>query len=249
MKLRAKKDKERGKSMEETASRQDKKALGLGLLLLGLYGLAWACALGQAPSDAHQGEVYRILYVHVPCALTAFAAAAGLLLCSLLGLRGHRHAVRWGRASAEVGLLFTLITLATGSIWGKPTWGVWWTWDARLTTTFILALLYAGYLLCYSALASGALRTKVCSVLGLVIFADIPIIYKSVTWWRTLHQPPSLLRAGGPAMAAEFMQVLAVCIALTLALAAWMLWQRAFNLELQEEVEALSFQQLSQQEF
>jgi heme exporter protein C len=168
------------------------------------------------------------------------------LLTSLWGLRTRSEtALRWSRACAEVGALYTVLTLSTGSIWGKPTWGTWWTWDARLTTTFLLALMYAGWLLLYSSLAPGPGRVRVCAVLGILIFADVPIIYKSVSWWRTLHQPPSMLRDGGSSMDPEILRTLLSGIIVMIVYGIWLGLQRGRNLHLQDEVEGASFDQLS----
>ncbi|NRA45198.1 MAG: cytochrome c biogenesis protein CcsA [Oligoflexales bacterium] len=214
------------------------------LICLGL----WAYGLFFAITEAHQGDVYRIIYLHVPSAFTCFFCALVLFIFSIKGLRGKSSSLLYGKATAEVGLLFTIITLATGSIWGKPTWGVWWTWDARLTTTFILSLLYCGYLLLWSAMQPGSGRVKVCSILGILIFADVPIIYKSVTWWRTLHQPPSILRENGPTMAPEILYLLLSCSFAVICLSVWMVWIRSQNLKLEENLNKASYQQLEEQE-
>jgi heme exporter protein C len=215
--------------------------LALGCLLLG----HWLAAFLYAPPDEHQGEVYRIMFLHVPCAFTAFASSAALALFSIAGLKRRTEAtLTWARATAEVGLLFTCLTLATGSIWGRPTWGTWWTWDARLTTTLLLALLYAGYLLLYTSMAPGPGRIRACAVLGIIIAADVPIIYESVNWWRTLHQPQSILREGGPKMAPEILSVLLAGFPVMMAFAAWLIAQRRKNIQLKDEVEAASFEQV-----
>lgn len=219
----------------------DSKALMLGLvILLGLLTL-WGYGLVGASTEQHQGDVYRIIYLHVPAAFSAFLCSFVLFCLSLVGLRSAQNAkpILYGRAAAEVGLVLTIITLVTGSIWGRPTWGVWWTWDGRLTTTFILFLLYCGYLFLWSALSAPALRSKVCSILGLLIFADVPIIYKSVTWWRTLHQPPSLFQSQSNLMAGEFFTVLMLGIVGMSSLTLWLIWQRGCNLYLQKEIDTL----------
>ncbi len=224
-------------------SRQDKRLLISGILAFAFLAVAWLWGLRFAPSEEHMGEVYRIIYVHVPSAFTAFSSAGLLLVLSLLTLlRRSESASLWAKASAEVGLIFTIITLATGSIWGRPTWGVWWTWDARLTTTLILSLLYAGYLILYSSLAPGPQRDRIVAALGVIIALDVPVIYKSVTWWRTLHQPPSILREGGSSMAPEMLATLMLCLSASLLVGAWMLWLRVTNLRLQQQIDAYSYQ-------
>jgi heme exporter protein C len=218
--------------------------LSFGLIAFVALTASWYWALKFAPSEEHMGEVYRIIYVHVPAAFTAFFSAFVLLGVSIWGLiRQESAAILWGRAAAEIGLIYTIVTLATGSIWGRPTWGVWWVWDARLTTTLILALLYAGYLILYNSLAAGPQRQKICGALGIIIAADVPIIYKSVSWWRTLHQPPSLMREGGPSMAPEMVATLVACLVVMLGVAAWLLVSRVQNLKAQEHLERLSFEQ------
>lgn len=223
----------------------DGKSFALGAFGLALVGAVWLAAFFYVPIDSNQGVVYRIMYLHVPAAFTAFASALVLFIYSIKGLRGRKESTLLGaRASVEVGLLFTAITLATGSIWGKPTWGTWWTWDARLTTTFMLALLYAGWLLLHSSMAAGPGRVRACAVLGILIFADVPIIYQSVNWWRTLHQPQSMLRPGGSTMDPQILMTLILGIVATIICAAILGWLRRTNLALRDEVEQASFEQM-----
>jgi len=173
--------------------------------------LGWVTALGlllglgagflYAPPDAVQGNVQRIMYLHVPSILTAYLAFGVVLVGSLAYLFSRR--ARWdrlARASAEVGLLFTGLTLVSGSIWGKPTWGTWWTWDARLTSTALLFLIYVGYFLVRGMVDEPERAARFAAVVGIVGAIDIPIIHFSVQWWRTLHQPATLLRPQPPAM-------------------------------------------------
>lgn len=224
---------------------EDKKSLILGMLAFLLVVAHWGAGFLFAPMDAMQGQVYRIMFLHVPSAITAFMSSLVLLVFSLLALKTKGETwARWAKATAEVGLVFTILTLATGSIWGRPTWGTWWTWDARLTTTLLLALLYAGYLLLYSAMAPGPSRTRVCAVLGILIFTDVPIIYKSVTWWRTLHQPPSMIRQGGSTMDPEILWTLVAGIFIMWIYGFWLIAVRGRNLALADELEQASFAQL-----
>ncbi len=218
---------------------------GLGRLLLVAVLYLWYQSLFELPPDIHQGEVYRIIYLHVPAAFASFALAFGLLGTSLYGLATKSPGSEFaGKAAAEIGFLFTLLTLVTGSIWGKPTWGVWWTWDARLTTTFILAVLYAGYLLLWSSLPPGLVRIKSTGILGILIAVDVPIIYKSVTWWRTLHQPPSMMREGGSTMAPEILSHLIVSIVVLTLVAIYLVWRRTDNLKTEWMIEAKTLNQL-----
>lgn len=224
---------------------KDKKGLFVGAALSALVLIQWGVGLFYAPVDALQGQVYRIIFLHVPSAFTAFFTAFVLFIYSILALRSKNESHQQVcRATAEVGLIFTALTLLTGSIWGKPTWGVWWTWDARLTTTLLLAILYAGYLLLYASLEPGPGRTKACAILGILISADVPVIYQSVNWWRTLHQPQSMLRKGGPTMDPVILWTVVAGIFIMVLFSIWLIMQRKINIALQDDLETQSFQQL-----
>ena len=213
-----------------------------GMILLVAVITHWLLAWFWVPVDAMQGEVYRIIYLHVPSAFSAFFSAGVLLFSSLGSLRkGREDLLVLSRAATEVGCVITILTLATGSIWGKPTWGTWWTWDARLTTTFLLALLYGGWLLLYHSLPSGSARVRGCAVLGIMIALDVPIIYKSVTWWRTLHQPQTILRPGGSStMDGDMLTLLLSGIVLMVCVSVWLIAERRTNIKLQEELDEKS---------
>jgi heme exporter protein C len=213
-----------------------------GLLLFFLILVQWGLGLFWTPVDEAQGEVYRIIYLHVPVAFAAFACAFSLLISSVLGFKKNGDSfLPWSKAATEIGLIFTFLTLATGAIWGKPTWGTWWTWDARLTTTLLLMILFAGWLLLYNALEESSSRTKACSLLGIMIAADVPIIYKSVTWWRTLHQPQTILRPGGSStIEPEMLWVLLSGVVLIILLACWFVYARAQNITKENELKSLS---------
>jgi heme exporter protein C len=179
--------------MAQTSQGKARKVLGGLALLFVLLGLYFA--LIEAPPDAYQGEVQRIMYLHIPSILTAYLSFFIVFIgsCLFLWKREKRDDIL-AHAGAEIGVLFTGLTIVEGSIWGKPTWGVWWTWDARLTLTAILFLIFVGYLMLRS-LIEDENRAAVCgAVLGIIGFLDIPLIHMSVYWWRTLHQPPSILR-------------------------------------------------------
>ena len=169
--------------------------LGMVALLTVLVGLYLAFV--YAPADALQGDVQRIMYIHVPTAWVAFFAFFVVFVSSLIYLWTRLpEADRLAYASAEVGVLFTALTLIDGSIWGKPTWGIWWTWDARLTTTAILLVMYIGYLMLRAFVEEPDRRARLAALVGIVGFIDVPITYMSVLWFRTLHQPPSIQRGG-----------------------------------------------------
>ena len=165
---------------------------GLALIIIAV-GLYWA--LIQAPQDALQGDVQRIMYLHLPSILTAYLSFFLVFIGSCLYLwKREKRDDNLAHSAAELGVLFTALTIIEGSIWGKPTWGVWWTWDARLTLTAILLLIYSGYLILRSLIEDEDRAALSAAVLGIIGFLDIPLIHMSVYWWRTLHQPPSILR-------------------------------------------------------
>jgi heme exporter protein C len=149
-------------------------------------------ALWVTPPRANQGfDAVRLLYLHVPTAWIAYLAFGVTALASLLWLLPRTRDTAWdllAGASAEVGVVFTGLTLVLGSLWGKPTWGTWWEWDARLTTTAIIFFLYLGYLALRRTGSTAEERGKRSSIAALIAFADVPISYLSVTWWQTLHQ-------------------------------------------------------------
>jgi heme exporter protein C len=172
-------------------------ANGLGMVALVTVLVGLYLALVYAPADTLQGDVQRIMYIHVPTAWVAFFAFFVVFVSSLVYLwKRLPEADRLAYASAEIGVLFTGLTLIDGSIWGKPTWGIWWTWDARLTTTAILFVIYVGYLMLRSFVDETDRRARLAALVGIVGFIDVPIIYMSVLWFRTLHQPPSIQRGG-----------------------------------------------------
>lgn len=155
-------------------------------------------ALLVAPADRIQGDVQRLFYIHVPAALTMYVAYILVFLASLVYLL--RRQARWdevGAAAAEVGTLFASIVLLTGPMWARPIWGTWWTWDARLTSTFILWLIFVAYLMLRATGGHPEQVARYCAVLGIIGFLDLPIIHYSVQWWRTLHPEPVLMTRGG----------------------------------------------------
>src|SRR2546425_11937706 len=138
------------------------------------------------------------MYIHVPAvwvAYLAFLVACGASIAYLLTRRADADQV--AHASGEVGVMFVGLGIATGSIWGKPTWGTWWTWDARLTSVAILFVMYLGYLLLRGTIEDRERAARYCAVVGIVAALDIPLVHFPVYWWRTLHQPPSLMKPGG----------------------------------------------------
>ena len=173
--------------------------LSTGSLAAIALGATTVAGLAIVPPDADQGDVQRIMYVHVPSAWLAYAAffvtfVGGLLYLARRDLRFDRFAA----ASAEIGLVFTALAIVTGAIWGKATWGKWWDWDPRLTTTAILFVVYAAYLLLRQSLVDRQRRARLAAVFGIAGFLNVPIVHFSVLWWRGLHQPPTVIRPGDP---------------------------------------------------
>lgn len=151
------------------------------------------------PPDAVQGDLQRIMYVHVPSAWLAYLAFGVTLVGSIAWLVTRR--IGWDHlagASAEIGVVFTGLALVTGSIWGKPVWGVWWTWDARLVLTAVMFFVYLSYLALRRAMVDPSRRATRAAVFGIVAAAQIPLVHFSVIWWRGLHQPPTVLRPDDP---------------------------------------------------
>ncbi len=169
-----------------------------------LVGMVATVVIGLflVPPDATQGDVQRLMYMHVPAAWVTFLAFGVVFLASVAYLKTGR--IQWDRvaaASAEVGVLFCVLTIVLGSLWGRPVWGTWWTWDPRLTTTAVLLLIYVGYLSLRKVADSPARRAKWSAVVGVIGFIDVPIVHESVVWWRSLHQQATVLRLGAPTIA------------------------------------------------
>jgi heme exporter protein C len=200
-------------------------------------GLVMAFAV--APREVSQGNVQRIMYVHPPLAWVAYLAFGVVAAGSIVYLVRRRPAAdRLAHASAEVGVLFTGLAIATGSIWGKPTWGTWWTWDARLTSVAILFVMYLGYLLLRGTVEDRERAARYCAVLGIVAALDMPLVHFSVYWWRTLHQPPSLMKPGGFSGSAAILWPLLVNLAAFTVLYAYLVAKRVRVLR--AETEALA---------
>jgi heme exporter protein C len=152
--------------------------------------------LGITGPDVIMGEIVRILYIHPAVAWVAYVAFAVTSLCSALWLWPRTRAIKWDQiagASAEIGVVFTFLALVTGSIWGRGTWGVWWTWDARTTSTAMLLFLYLGVLALRGVPSTLDQRARRSSIAALFAFLNVPLVHFSVVWWRTLHQQSSLI--------------------------------------------------------
>ena len=181
---------------------------GLTVLLLaaGLY-----MTFLVAPADYQQGETVRIMYIHVPAAwLSMFIY--GVMTMAALGTLVWRHPLADAaqQAAAPLGAAFTLVCLITGSLWGKPMWGTWWVWDARLTSVLVLFLIYLGLVALWNTVEEPLKAARAAAILTLVGVVNIPIIKFSVDWWNTLHQPASVFRLGGPTIHASMLWPLLV---------------------------------------
>lgn len=150
------------------------------------------------PTERTEGPVQRIMYFHVPSAWISFFAFFVVFLCSILFLwKKEREWDIYAHASAEIGVIFCSLVLITGPIWARPIWGAWWVWDARLTSTLILWLIYVAYLMLRAQTDAGSMRARYAAVLGIVGFLDIPLIHFSVLWWRSFHPQPKVITAQG----------------------------------------------------
>ena len=165
-------------------------------LVFGQY-LAWAAS----PADYQQGETVRIMYIHVPAAWFSLGTWTFMTMAAL-GTLVWRHPLAdvAQKAAAPIGAAFTAVCLLTGAFWGRPMWGAWWVWDARLTSVLVLFLMYLGVMALWRAIEDQGQAARAAAVLTLAGFINIPIVKFSVDWWNTLHQPASVLRLGGPAI-------------------------------------------------
>ena len=175
--------------------------LSTTMILLGLY-----YGLFDSPEDYQQGDAVRIMYVHVPSAwLASFLFFSLAISCIFYLVWKHPLADLISNAIAPIGAIFSVLTLVTGSLWGKPMWGTWWVWDARLTSMLILFFFYLGYMLLSNAFERKIDGSKSASVLAIIGLINLPIIKFSVDWWHTLHQPSSILRMDGPSIDKEML--------------------------------------------
>jgi heme exporter protein C len=195
--------------------------MGGGAVILIASGLGLGAV---APPDYQQGETVRIMFVHVPAAWSAMLAYGCLGVASFLSLV-FRHALAdaAAKAAAPLGAAFTLMALVTGSLWGRPMWGAWWVWDARLTSVLVLFLLFVGYIALRASIDDEAKAARAGAILALIGLINLPIIKFSVDWWNTLHQGESIFRAGGPTLASVYLVPLAV-VGLGYSLAFGALW-------------------------
>jgi len=171
----------------------------LSVLAAGLGAVGLWMVFFIAPADYQQGETVKIMYIHVPAAWLAMGCYSVMAL-SAIGTLVWRHPLAdvSGKAAAPLGAAFTALCLLTGSLWGKPMWGTWWVWDARLTSVLVLFLMYCGVIALWNAIEDPTRAGRSVAILTLVGFVNIPIVKFSVDWWNTLHQPASVIRLDGP---------------------------------------------------
>ena len=182
-------------------------AIGAGVtMIVALYMMFL-----YAPQDSMQGPVQRVFYLHLPMAWIAYLAFFIVFVASIAYLvKRNRRWDQIARSSAEVGLVFTTLVIITGSLWGRPIWGTFWEWDARLTTTLILWFIYLGYFMIRAYISDQERAMRYAAVVGIIGFIDVPIIHMSVRWWRTLHPEPIVTQSGGPAMPDSMIYTLGV---------------------------------------
>ncbi len=183
-------------------SEESREPQGSGIILYGLtlvtIIVSMVAIFLYVPTEKTEGLVQRIMYFHIPSAWIAFFAFFIVFICSILFLwKKEREWDIYAHASAEVGVLFCTLVLITGPIWAKPIWGTWWVWDARLTSTLVLWLIYVAYLMLRVQSEAGSTRAKYAAVVGIVGFLDIPLIHFSVLWWRTFHPQPKIITTEG----------------------------------------------------
>lgn len=201
-------------------------AARVGPIAFGLFVVLAAIGVGLglfvAPEDYQQGDSARIMYVHVPAAWMSLASFSFIAAMSVIGfVWRHNLADLAARSAAAPGAAFTALALFTGAVWGKPTWGAWWVWDARLTSVLILFFIYLGYMAIWESVQDQARAARFARILAMVGAINIPIIKFSVEWWNSLHQPASVFRADGPTI---HMSMLIPLFALALAYTALFVW-------------------------
>lgn len=220
-------------------------------ILIWLTAIVVLTALGAiflyVPTEKSEGIVQHIMYFHIPSAWIAFFAFFIVFLSSILFLwKGEREWDIYAMASAEIGVMFCSLVLITGPIWAKPIWGTWWVWDARLTSTLILWLIYVAYLMLRARTDAGSMRARYAAVVGIVGFLDIPLIHFSVLWWRTFHPQPKMITAEGLGAGMDFTMMVTLLISLAaFTLLYFLLMAQRINLEkMRDEIDRLKKERL-----
>jgi heme exporter protein C len=224
---------------------------GNGYFLFGLTGAAVLASVSAiflyVPTEKTEGVIQRIMYIHVPSAWVAFFAFFVVFLCSILFLwKKEREWDIYAHASAEVGILFCSLVLITGPIWAKPIWGTWWVWDARLTSTLVLWLIYVAYLMLRLQTEAGSTRAKYAAVIGIVGFLDIPLIHFSVLWWRSFHPQPKMITSEGLGAGMDNSMVITLMVSLgAFTLLYFLLMSQRVRLEkMKDEIDRLKRERL-----
>ena len=214
----------------------------LGLLTLLLVVAALFMVFIYVPTEAVQGTVQRIFYFHVPCAWVAFAAFALVAISGIFYLwLGQQVWDDLGYAAAETGMVFCTLVLVTGSLWARPIWGAWWTWDSRLTTTLILWLLYGGYLMLRAMADDTPQVARFAAVIGIVAAADVPVVVVSVRLWRTIHPAVLVTRQGGHGLEdPRMVATLLVALAAFTTLFVWLLILRFATLRMRTRLATMA---------
>lgn len=177
-----------------------------------VVGSVWGMVF--APSDYQQGESYRIIFYHVPSAIWSMGAYSSMAVCALVGMVWQiRNAELAVYAIAPIGAVFTMMALITGAIWGKPMWGTWWVWDARLTAQLIQLFLYLGIIVLYNAFEDKRTGARAASILAVVGWVNVPIIHYSVEWWNTLHQGATITKFDKPSISSDMLWPLLLTLA------------------------------------
>ena len=202
----------------ETTEEKESQSNGYFLIVL-TAGAVLAMVIAvflYVPTEKTEGMVQRIMYFHIPSAWIAFFAFFVVFLCSILYLwKKDREWDIYAMASAEIGVMFCSLVLITGPIWAKPIWGTWWVWDARLTSTLVLWLIYVAYIMLRLQSEAGSMRAKYAAVVGIVGFLDIPLIHFSVLWWRTFHPQPKMITSEGLGTGMDTSMVITLMISLS----------------------------------
>jgi len=215
----------------------------LGALSAFLLGTGVYLSFFASPPDYQQGETIRIMYVHVPAAYMAMALYAALAISSFVYFV-WRHALADTAAEiiAPIGALFTVLALFTGSLWGKPMWGTWWEWDARMTSVLVLLLVYLGYMALRAALEDAQQAARTGAILAMAGIVNLVIVKFSVDWWSSLHQPASLIRLDGPTIHASQLWPLLIMILAYTCLAGWLVLYRLRSQALRRRARSLQRQ-------
>lgn len=206
-------------------------------LVMAFAGVLTFTASMIVPPDYIQGQLSRIMYIHVPAAWLAYLAFGVTMFASAMYL--WKKDLKWDRrayASAEIGVMFTALAIALGMIWGRPTWGIWWTWDARLTLTAIMFFVYLGYLALRRTTENLEVRATRSAVFGVLAIVQVPLVHFSVLWWRTLHQPSTVLGSDGPLMDGWMLVTLLIAVGSFTVMYAAMMVKRLELARLEDEV-------------